>query len=37
MNGEVGANGEADKNTEIRNFIDIKSSNDLVKISTKRT
>ena len=30
-------NGEADKNTEIRNFIDIKSSNDLVKISTKRT
>ena len=30
-------NGEAGKNTAIGNFIKIKSSNDLVKISTKRT
>ena len=30
-------NGEADKNKAIRNFIEIKSSNNLVKISTKRT
>ena len=37
MNEEVGINGEADKKTAIRNFIEIKSSNDLVKISTKRT
>ena len=37
INVEVGINGEAGKNTAIRNFIEIKSSNDLVKISTKRT
>ena len=37
MNEEVGMNGEAGKKTAIRNFIEIKSSNDLVKISTKRT
>ena len=37
IKGEVGINGEAGKNTTIRNFIEIKSSNDLVKISTKRT
>ena len=37
INGEVGINGETGKNTAIRNFIEIKSSNDLVKISTKRT
>ena len=37
INGEVGMNGEAGKNTSIRNFIGIKLSNDLVKISTKRT
>ena len=30
-------NGEASKNTAIRNFIEIKLSNDFVKISTKRT
>ena len=30
-------NREARKNTEIRNFTEIKSSNDLVKISTKGT
>ena len=36
INGEVGINGETGKNTAIRNFIEIKSSNDLVKISTKR-
>ena len=35
MNGEVGINGEADKSTAIRNFIETKSSNDLVKISAK--
>ena len=29
-------NKEGGKNTVIRNFIEIKSSNDLVKISTKR-
>ena len=29
-------NGEASKNTAIRNFIEIRSSNDLVKISTKK-
>ena len=34
---EVGINGDAGKNTAIRNFIEIKSSNDLVKISTKGT
>ena len=37
INGEVGINGEAGKNTAIRHFIEIKSSNDLVKISPKRT
>ena len=37
INREVGINGEAGKNTTIRNFTEIKSSNDLVKISTKRT
>ena len=36
INGEVGINGEAGKSTAIRNFIEIKSSNDLVKISTKK-
>ena len=36
INGEVGMNGEASKNTAIRNFIERKSSNDLVKISTKK-
>ena len=30
-------NGEAGKNTASRNFIEKKSSNDLVKISAKRT
>ena len=29
--------GEAGKNTAVRNFTKIKSSKDLVKISTKRT
>ena len=29
-------NGEAGKNTAIRNFIEIKSSNNFVKISTKK-
>ena len=37
INKEVGINGEAGKNIAIRNFIEIKSSNDLVKISTKLT
>ena len=37
INGEVGINGEAGKNTVIGNFIEIKSSNNLVKISTERT
>ena len=37
INGEVGINGEAGKNTASRNFIEKKSSNDLVKISAKRT
>ena len=37
IDGEVGINGKAGKNTAIRNFIEMKSSNDLVKISTKRT
>ena len=37
INGEVATNGEVSKNTAIRNFIEIKSSNDFVKISTKRT
>ena len=32
-----GINGEAGNNTAIANFIKIKSSNDLVKISTKKT
>ena len=36
INGEVGINGEAGKSTAIRNFIEIKSSNNLVKISTKK-
>ena len=36
INGEVVINREAGKNTAIRNFIEIKSSNDLVKISTKK-
>ena len=36
INGEVGINGESGKNTSVRNFIEIKSSNDLVKISTKK-
>ena len=31
INGEVGINGEAGKNTATRNFIEIKSSNDLVQ------
>ena len=29
INGEVGVNGETGKNKTIRNFIEIKSSNDL--------
>ena len=37
INEDVEINGEAGKNTAIRNFIEIKSSNDLVKISTKKT
>ena len=37
INVEVGINGEAGKNTAIRNFIEIKSSNDLVKVSIKGT
>ena len=37
INGEVGINEKSGKNAAIRNFIEIKSSNDLVKISTKRT
>ena len=37
INWEVGINGEAGKNTAIRDFIEIKSSYDLVKISTKIT
>ena len=37
IEGEGRINGEAGKNTTIRNFIEIKSSNDLVKISTKIT
>ena len=37
INVEVGINGEAGKNTGIRSLIEIKSSNDLVKMSTKRT
>ena len=37
INREVGINEETGKNTAIANFIEIKSSNDLVKISTKRT
>ena len=36
INGEGAINGETGKNTAIRNFIEIKLSNDLVKISTKR-
>ena len=35
-NKEAGINGEAGKNTAIRNFIEIKSSNGLVKISTTK-
>ena len=34
MNREVGLNEEAGKSTAIRNFIEMRSSNDLVKIST---
>ena len=37
INGEVGINGEAGKNTAIRNFTEMKSSDNLVKKSTKRT
>ena len=37
INGEVGINEEAGKNTAIRNLIEIKSSNDLVKIPIKGT
>ena len=37
INGEVGINGEAGKNTAIRNFIEIKSSNNLKKKSTEGT
>ena len=37
INVEVGINGEDGKNTAIRNFIEIKSSNDLVKVSIKGT
>ena len=37
MNEAVGINGETGKNTVIRHFIEIKSPNDLLKISTKRT
>ena len=37
INGEVGINEEAGTNTAIQNFIEIKSSNDLVQISAKRT
>ena len=36
INKEAGINGEAGKNTAIRNFIEIKSSNGLVKISTTK-
>ena len=37
INGEVGKNlKKTDKSTAIRNFIEIKSSNDIVKISTKK-
>ena len=35
--GRLEINGEAGKNTVIRNFIEIKLSNNLKKISTKRT
>ena len=34
INGEVGINGDTGQNTAIRNFIETKSSSDLVKIST---
>ena len=37
INEEGAINREAGKNTAIRNLIEIKSSNNLVKISTKRT
>ena len=37
INEEVGINGDAGKNTKIRHFIKIKSSKDLLKISTKKT
>ena len=36
INREVGINGETGKNTAIRNFIEIKSLNDLVKIPKKK-
>ena len=37
INRELEINGEAGKNTAIRNFTETKSSNDLGKILTKRT
>ena len=37
VNKQGGWNKWRGKNIVIRNFIDLKSSNDLVKISTKRT
>ena len=37
VNGEVGINGKAGKNTAIKNLMEIKTSNDLVEISAKRT
>ena len=37
INGIVGINGEASKNSAIRNFIEIKLSNVLLKILLKRT
>ena len=36
INKEAGINGEAGKNIAIRNFIEIKSSNGLVKISATK-
>ena len=37
ISGKVGINREAGKNTAIKNFFEIKPSNDPVKTSTKRT
>ena len=37
IHGEVGISGESGENTAIRNLIEIKPSNNLVEISTKRT